>query len=534
MDSEPEHSASEDEYVLSSDEELHLHWEPDKQNEQRIFSSAIDFASISTFEDFSRAQIKHITAQVSRSEQNLSQNNFQRRFLAGNFAKKFKLVKNATGIGYSLDALASANSLKPDVVAEQEADLVEVDISNDFDFDFEDLESSISVKSDSQPISFFERDKTSLKSIDAEKLKSAINEKAASSKDEIISKVIDVCTESSKLKKQLKVSEKNEIFIEKSFIFKHDNESLHSTIQSKDSGLLREKATAVVIPEKLEIPFYGASKCVNNSDAKISSSADSFELPPLSPIEHVQEKPEESTLSFDVSEVTSKQLLSSEKQAIVPDSELRSMFKELLKIMGLHYIVAEGEAEVCCVALQKRKIVDYIASDDTDCLVFGGTNVIRNFCSSKSNMEIFALKDIKSKLHLTHDQLILLSLFLGSDYCSGVKGIGPVKALSLMCHFKSFEDVVAFRKAFADGTATSLPYYSLCNLVKNDSFESEFPNAKIYDYYKNAPEKYLAFEKDFVIRNAKPSVNVIQLVRFMHDTAEWKPEYTVKFVNGLL
>ena len=94
-----------------------------------------------------------------------------------------------------------------------------------------------------------------------------------------------------------------------------------------------------------------------------------------------------------------------------------------------------------------------VASQDADAFLFGATRVVRNlaitgkrkmpgkFSYDKVNPEIVELKDVLNSLGIDQDQLIVLSMLVGTDYnIGGIKGIGPKKALGLVkTHGKDFD-----------------------------------------------------------------------------------------------
>ncbi len=53
--------------------------------------------------------------------------------------------------------------------------------------------------------------------------------------------------------------------------------------------------------------------------------------------------------------------------------------KEILKILGIEYFEAEGEAEAECVNLLNLKICDFILTNDSDVLMFGGDKILKNY-----------------------------------------------------------------------------------------------------------------------------------------------------------
>jgi 5'-3' exonuclease len=108
---------------------------------------------------------------------------------------------------------------------------------------------------------------------------------------------------------------------------------------------------------------------------------------------------------------------------------------DLLKLMGLPVLVLQkGEAEALCGQLNARGCIDGVITPDADCFLFGGKTVLRNLEASQTSLtaRIFTSSAIESHLGLQRESLILLALCLGSDYTSGVRNLGPRKAVKLM------------------------------------------------------------------------------------------------------
>lgn len=101
--------------------------------------------------------------------------------------------------------------------------------------------------------------------------------------------------------------------------------------------------------------------------------------------------------------------------------------KKLLRLMGLRYIQAPGEADSQCAALNKKKKVYGVVTEDMDVLAFGAPVMLRNFTNKKKVIEI-RLNRILKELELRYDQFVDICILLGSDYCKTIKGIGPMKA----------------------------------------------------------------------------------------------------------
>lgn len=131
--------------------------------------------------------------------------------------------------------------------------------------------------------------------------------------------------------------------------------------------------------------------------------------------------------------------------------------KKLIEYLGLPIIQAPGEADAQAAFMCRNNDVDYVASSDMDCLVFGAPSLVTNLTLSMKRKlasgeviyikpDLISLKEVLSSLEINQDQLIVLAILIGTDYnVGGVKGIGPKKALTLVKknndYDKMFEDL---------------------------------------------------------------------------------------------
>ena len=124
--------------------------------------------------------------------------------------------------------------------------------------------------------------------------------------------------------------------------------------------------------------------------------------------------------------------------------------KELIKAFGLPVIQAPSEAEAQCSFMAEKGDVYAVASSDYDSLLYNAPRVIRNLTLSQKrkirntyvtvNPEMIELKEVLKGLELTQDQLIVLSIIVGTDYnVGGIKRIGPKTALKLVKQTKDFD-----------------------------------------------------------------------------------------------
>jgi len=116
--------------------------------------------------------------------------------------------------------------------------------------------------------------------------------------------------------------------------------------------------------------------------------------------------------------------------------------QQLLTLFGLPYVTAPMEAEAQCAELVNLGLVDGIVTDDSDTFLFGGTRVYKNMFNTAKFVECYLAQDLTSEFSLTREKMIAIAQLLGSDYTTGITGIGPVTALEILSEFQTLE---AFR-----------------------------------------------------------------------------------------
>ncbi|KAF1838841.1 DNA-repair protein rad13 [Decorospora gaudefroyi] len=114
--------------------------------------------------------------------------------------------------------------------------------------------------------------------------------------------------------------------------------------------------------------------------------------------------------------------------------------QQLLTLFGLPYITAPMEAEAQCAELVNLGLVDGIVTDDSDTFLFGGTRVYKNMFNAAKFVECYLAQDLSSEFSLTREKLIAIAQLLGSDYTTGIPGIGPVSALEILSEFETLEN----------------------------------------------------------------------------------------------
>jgi len=132
--------------------------------------------------------------------------------------------------------------------------------------------------------------------------------------------------------------------------------------------------------------------------------------------------------------------------------------RELLGFMGVPSVQAPSEGEACASVMVREGIAYAVASQDYDALMFGAPRLIRNLSVSgkrkmpgrhewvETSPELLELPEVLKQLGLTQKQLIWIGILIGNDFNSGIKGIGPKKALKIVKECKSLEDIVNYAR----------------------------------------------------------------------------------------
>ena len=124
------------------------------------------------------------------------------------------------------------------------------------------------------------------------------------------------------------------------------------------------------------------------------------------------------------------------------DAYVKDSAKELLTALGIAWIQAPSEGEAQSAFMTQKGDVTYAVSQDYDSLLFGCETLVRNVTISGKRRirgkvisvypERLQLADTLAKLELTREELIKAALLIGTDYNSGVSGVGPKTALKIV------------------------------------------------------------------------------------------------------
>lgn len=89
---------------------------------------------------------------------------------------------------------------------------------------------------------------------------------------------------------------------------------------------------------------------------------------------------------------------------------------EILRVFGIPYVFAPGEAEAQCAFLEMMGLVDGVISNDSDVFAFGGKSLYRNFFVDNRYVEAYLSDDLETEVGLNRDRIILYAMLEGCDY----------------------------------------------------------------------------------------------------------------------
>jgi flap endonuclease-1 len=199
-----------------------------------------------------------------------------------------------------------------------------------------------------------------------------------------------------------------------------------------------------------------------------------------------------------------EQIKSLNKQTVRITPQMFDDARKLLRLMGVPYIDALGEAEAQCAVLCAGQKVWATGTEDMDALTCGTPTLLRHLCFAEARkipIHEIHLAKVLTGLDLTMDQFIDLCILLGCDYADKIKGIGPIKALEYIKKHGTIEKIIAN----LDKTKYQVP--------------DNFPYVEIREYFKK-PTATPAEEFDIKYNDCDEE----NLIKFMVDEKGFNPD----------
>ncbi len=134
--------------------------------------------------------------------------------------------------------------------------------------------------------------------------------------------------------------------------------------------------------------------------------------------------------------------------------EVKESAKKLIRYMGLPMVDAPSDGEQEAAYICRRKDVWATASQDFDSLLFGTPVLLRNLTMTgrrkvpgkdiyrEIKTEVIDSEEFLRNLGISREQLVDMCILMGTDFNTGIKGIGPKKALKLVRDNGDLESVL--------------------------------------------------------------------------------------------
>ncbi|CAM8903435.1 unnamed protein product [Rhodiola kirilowii] len=206
-------------------------------------------------------------------------------------------------------------------------------------------------------------------------------------------------------------------------------------------------------------------------------------------------------------------------------SEFSCMIKEAKALgmaLGIPCLNGIEEAEAQCALLDMESLCDGCFTSDSDVFLFGARTVYRDICLGEGGYVIcYEMADIERTLGFGRNSLISLALLLGSDYSSGVRGIGQESACQII---KAVGDDVILKQIASEG----LTFLRKSRGSRCDSQTDEQFLHVIAAYLK--PKCHLA-DSDAVCRALSLyPFKRLELHKICESFFEWPPEKTDEYI----
>jgi len=163
-------------------------------------------------------------------------------------------------------------------------------------------------------------------------------------------------------------------------------------------------------------------------------------------IKHRHDKVASAKAAMVNEDLSEEQKNNLEKKTIRLTKQHVDDIKQLLDLMGVAYVQANGEAEAYASEMCRQGMVDYVVTEDMDTLAFGCPRMIRT-CLDRSIkrpdiISIIDLDEVMKGFNMNYQQFVDLCILCGCDYCSNIPRIGNKGAFNLINKHSCIESVL--------------------------------------------------------------------------------------------
>jgi flap endonuclease-1 len=206
------------------------------------------------------------------------------------------------------------------------------------------------------------------------------------------------------------------------------------------------------------------------------------------------EKVANAKAALENNELSQEQKNHLEKQTVRLTKQHVDDIKQLLDLMGVSYVHADGEAEAYASEMCRKGMVDYVATEDMDTLAFGCPNMIRT-CLDKSIkrsdvISVINLDKVLSGFEMNYTEFIDMCILCGCDYCESLPRIGNKTAFNHIKKYKSIEALLPKLKVkpndyeckYKESRRLFTMYHDTLNLDELNIHHSEIRFNELFEY----------------------------------------------------
>jgi flap endonuclease-1 len=144
------------------------------------------------------------------------------------------------------------------------------------------------------------------------------------------------------------------------------------------------------------------------------------------------ENSDDITLTDYCNDLNEKIKLNTQKCVQITSKVLNNL-KTLFDILGIKYVQAKDsiEADRLIGLIIRKKVADGCISNDIDPLIHGANRLLYDFNYKANTILEYNSGDIMTTLNISHRQLVIMTVLLGSDYAPKVKHVSSALLVEL-------------------------------------------------------------------------------------------------------
>ena len=146
---------------------------------------------------------------------------------------------------------------------------------------------------------------------------------------------------------------------------------------------------------------------------------------------------------FDVIPITmdevQKEYEKVRKQDVIITKKDNEDLKTFLRLLGIPYIHAPGEAETLGSYMSVHNMIDGVYCEDTDVLAYGCKTM---YCKPKGNSIVrIQIDDVLNELEMTQHSFTDMCIMCGTDYNDNIPSVGPMNAYRLIKNYSDIDTI---------------------------------------------------------------------------------------------